>query len=157
MSCNMLIINILKIGSDLFNILFAVAMEIFPHKSIWVCQTNVVISSVTYSFPSTLQFYNTNVMSLNLATKLAPKYWTLSKNAFIITLIPLSRLALKSVKASKFIIHFIASPWVLFYRSIHLKSPHLFSDFVLIHCLLFILFYVNQFEAKERTQISIYI
>lgn len=28
------IINILKIGSDLFNILFAVAMEIFPNKSI---------------------------------------------------------------------------------------------------------------------------
>ena len=145
------IINILKIGSDLFNILFAVAMEIFPNKSIWVCQTNVVISSVTYSFPSTLQFYNTNVMSPNLATKLAPKCWTLSKNAFIITLIPLSRLALKSVKASKFIINFIASRWVLYYRSIHLKSPHLFSDFVLIHCLLFILFYVNQFEAKERT------
>lgn len=73
MSSNILIINILKIGSDLFNILFAVAMEIFPNKSIQVCQTNVVISSVTYCFPSTLQFYDTNVMSPNLATKLAPK------------------------------------------------------------------------------------
>lgn len=62
MSCNILIISIRKIGSDLFNILFAVAMEIFPNKNIQVCQTNVVISSVTYCFPSILQFYDTKVM-----------------------------------------------------------------------------------------------
>lgn len=73
MSCNILIINILKIGTDLLNILFTTAMEIFPNKRIQVCQTNVLISSVTYYFPSTLQFYDTNVMSPNLATKLAPK------------------------------------------------------------------------------------
>lgn len=114
MSCNILIINILKIGSDLFNILFAVAMEIFPNKSIQVCQTNAVICRVTYCFPSTLQFYDANVMSPNLATKLAPKCWTLSKNAFIITPIPLPILTLKSMKASKFIINFfIASHRVL--------------------------------------------
>lgn len=106
MSCNILIINILKIGSDLFHILFTIAMEIFPSKSIQVCQTNVVISSIAYCFPSTLVFYDTNIMSPNLATKLAPKCWTPSKNAFTITLIPLPRLTLKSMKASKFIINF---------------------------------------------------
>lgn len=93
MSCNILIINILKIGSDLFNILFAVAMEIFPNKNSQVCQTNVVISNVTYCFPSILQFYDTNVMSPNLATRLVPNVELLAKNAFIIVPFPLLRLS----------------------------------------------------------------
>lgn len=79
MSCNILTINILKIGTDLLNILFTTAMEIFPNKHIQVCQTNVLISSITYYFPSTLQFYDTNVMSPNLATKLAPNVELLAK------------------------------------------------------------------------------
>lgn len=56
MSCNILIINILKIGSDLFNILFTIAVEIFPNKSMQVCQTNVVISRVAYCFPVLYSF-----------------------------------------------------------------------------------------------------
>jgi hypothetical protein len=143
MSWSILIRNILKIGSDLVNILLAVAMEMFPNKNIQVCQTNVVISSLTYCFPSTLQFYDTNVMSLNLATKLAPKYWTLRKMLFIITHIPLPRLTLKSMKVSKFMINFLLffsdfsrmewSMWKLLIFSIY---------FVLIRYLLFILLFI---------------
>lgn len=119
-----------KSGYDLFNILFAVVMEIFPNKSIEVCQTNVVISSVTYCFPSTLLFYDTNVMSPDLATKLAPKCWVRRKSTFIITPIPLPRLTVKSMKASKFILILLL---LIEYSKIELAiSKFLFSLFCLV-------------------------
>lgn len=153
-SCHrkLLITNILKIGSGLFNIVFAVAMEMFPNKSIQTCQTSVVISSVIYCFPSTLQFYDTNVMSPNLATKLAAKSWTLSKNAFVMTPIPLPRPTFKSWKCpNSLLIFFIIPHWVLWYRTNHLKT-HLFSLLYFDSGPFVDSFHANYFDARGRTK-----